>query len=126
MMLETQIDSEQSDYDHTLSLFLNELADHPTVIQFQAAESLLKNSTELYELEVEMKSLAKDAILYKKIGKEKAYQETIARSKVIEAQLNDEPILIDYLRKLTAVTELLQYLLQNLETQINEELHREN
>ena len=45
---------------------------------------------------------------------------------MIEAQLNDEPILIDYRRKLTAVTELLQYLLQNLETQINEELHREN
>ena len=126
MMLETQIDREQSDYEATLTLFLSELAKHPTVIDFQTAESLLKNSTELYTLEVEMKALAKDAILYKKIGKERAYQETIERSKVIEAQLNDEPILIDYRRKLTAVTELLQYLLQNLETQINEELYREN
>ena len=121
-----QIDSKQSDYEDTLALFLSELATHPKVIEFHTAESLLKNSEELYALEVEMKSLAKDAILYKKIGKERAYQETIARSKVIETQLNDEPILIDYQRKLTAVTELLQYFLQNLETQINEELHREN
>lgn len=120
------MDSEQSDYEQTLSLFLSELAAHPAVIEFQAAEDRLKHSDALYALEVEMKSLAKDAVLYKKIGKEKAYQETIARSKVIEAQLNDEPVLIDYRRKLTSANELLQYLLQNLETQINEELHREN
>ena len=120
------MDSEQSDYEQTLTLFLSELATHPTILQFQAAEARLKHSEALYALEVEMKSLAKDAVLYKKIGKERAYRETIARSKEIEVQLNDEPVLIDYRRKLTAANELLQYLLQNLETQINEERHREN
>lgn len=125
-MPESLKDSAQSEYEQTLALFLSELAKHPVVLQFQAAEDRLKHSEELYALEVEMKSLAKDAVLYKKIGKERAYQEMIARSKMIESQLNDEPVLIDYRRKLTAANALLQYLLQNLEIQINEELHREN
>ncbi|MGX7049470.1 YlbF family regulator [Pseudolactococcus piscium] len=125
-MPSNQTDRALSDYDLTVNSLLSKLAQHPTVIQFQAAESKLKATSALYALEVEMKALAKDAVLYKKIGKVKAYQETMARSKVVEAQLNNEPILIDYRRKMTAANELLQHLLQNLETQINEELHREN
>ncbi len=124
-MPSNQTDRALSDYDLTVNRLLSKLAQHPTVIQFQAAESKLKATSALYALEVEMKALAKDAVLYKKIGKVKAYQETMARSKVVEAQLNNEPILIDYRRKMTAANELLQHLLQNLETQINEELHRE-
>jgi cell fate (sporulation/competence/biofilm development) regulator YmcA (YheA/YmcA/DUF963 family) len=50
----------------------------------------------------------------------------MARSKVIESQLNDAPLIIDYRRKLVAANDLLQHLLQRLESQINEELYRDN
>ena len=85
----------------------------------------MKAAKALYALVVEMKDLAKQAVLFKKIDKVKAYQETMARSKVIESQLNDAPLIIDYRRKLVAANDLLQHLLQRLESQINEELYRD-
>ncbi|PCS12166.1 putative cytosolic protein [Lactococcus raffinolactis] len=85
----------------------------------------MKAAEDLYALEVEMKVLAKEAVLYKKIDKVKAYQETMARSKIIEAQLNESPLIMDYRRKLVVANDLLQHLLQTLESQINEELYRD-
>lgn len=112
-------------YEQAVARLLDKLAQHPTVIAFQAAQVRLKEAENLHALEVEMKELAKQATLYQKIDKPKAYQETTARSKAIEARLNDEPLIIDYRRKLSAVNDLLQHLLQTLEIQINEELYRE-
>ncbi|GAX47129.1 YlbF family regulator [Pseudolactococcus reticulitermitis] len=118
--------SSQTDYNQALAALLVQVSQHPVVLDFQAAEKRLKAAKELYALESEMKELAKQATLYQKIDKVKAYQETMARSKAIEAQLNDEPLIIDYRRKLVAANDLLQHLLQTLETQINEELYRDN
>ena len=49
----------------------------------------------------------------------------MARSKIIEAQLNESPLIMDYRRKLVVANDLLQHLLQTLESQINEELYRD-
>lgn len=113
-------------YEASVSALLTDLAQHPTILAFQEAERRLKTAKELYALEVEMKDLAKQAVLYQKIEKIKAYEATIAQSKMIEDKLNDEPVLIDYRRKMVAANELLQHLLQTLESYINEELYRED
>lgn len=125
-MPSNHIDDPIADYEQALAVLLTQVSQHPTILAFQAAEKRLKASKELYALEVEMKDLAKQAVLFKKIDKVKAYQETMARSKVIESELNDAPLIVDYRRKLVAANDLLQHLLQRLESQINEELYRDN
>ncbi|MDR1605973.1 MAG: YlbF family regulator [Streptococcaceae bacterium] len=116
----------QADYDTAVAALLSKLAQHPIVLEFQAAESRLKQAKSLYDMETEMKTMAQEAALYQKIDKYQAYQETMTRVKEIEAQLNQTPLIIDYRRKLVAANELLQHLLQTIETQINEELYREH
>ena len=100
-------DTQSAEYDQALAALLAQVSQHPAVLAFQAAEERLK------------------AVLYKKIDKVKAYQETMARSKIIEAQLNESPLIMDYRRKLVVANDLLQHLLQTLESQINEELYRD-
>ena len=114
-MLSNHTDDPSADYEQALAALLSQVSQHPTILAFQAAEKRLKAAKALYALEVEMKDLAKQAVLFKKIDKVKAYQETMARSKVIESQLNDAPLIIDYRRKLVAANDLLQHLLQRLE-----------
>lgn len=118
-------DTQSVAYDQALAALLTQVSQHPAVLAFQAAEKRLKAAEDLYALEVEMKDLAKEAVLFKQIDKVKAYQETMARSKVIEAQLNASPLIMDYRRKLVVANDLLQHLLQTLESQINEELYRD-
>ena len=118
-------DTQSAEYDQALAALLAQVSQHPAALAFQAAEERLKAAEDLYALEVEMKVLAKEAVLYKKIDKVKAYQETMARSKIIEAQLNESPLIMDYRRKLVVANDLLQHLLQTLESQINEELYRD-
>ena len=118
-------DTQSAEYDQALAALLAQVSQHPAVLAFQAAEERLKAAEDLYALEVEMKVLAKEAVLYKKIDKVKAYQETMARSKFFEAQLNESPLIMDYRRKLVVANDLLQHLLQTLESQINEELYRD-
>ena len=125
-MPSNHIDDPTADYEQALAALLTQVSQHPTILAFQAAEKRLKAAKELYALEVEMKDLAKQAVLFKKIDKVKAYQETMARSKVIESELNDAPLIVEYRRKLVAANDLLQHLLQRLESQINEELYRDN
>ena len=91
-------DTQSAEYDQALAALLAQVSQHPAVLAFQAAEERLKAAEDLYALEVEMKVLAKEAVLYKKIDKVKAYQETMARSKIIEAQLNESPLIMDYRR----------------------------
>ena len=126
-------DTQSAEYDQALAALLAQVSQHPAVLAFQAAEERLKAAEDLYAFEAfnneirvpEMKVLAKEAVLYKKIDKVKAYQETMARSKIIEAQLNESPLIMDYRRKLVVANDLLQHLLQTLESQINEELYRD-
>ncbi|GFH43352.1 hypothetical protein Hs30E_19030 [Lactococcus hodotermopsidis] len=113
-------------YEQAVTVLLDKLSNHPTIIKFQAAESRLKRAENLYALENDMKELAKQATLYKKIDKVNAYKITLERSKEIEQKLNDEPLIIDYRRKLAAANAVLQHVLENLEIQINEAIHGDN
>lgn len=126
MMPSNLTNATSPEYEKAVTALVTTLAQHPIILAFQAAEKRLKAAEALYALEVEMKDLAKQAVLYQKIEKIKAYEATLAQSKAIEAQLNAEPIVIDYRRKMLAANDLLQHLLQNIESQINEELYRDN
>ncbi|GFH40360.1 YlbF family regulator [Lactococcus insecticola] len=118
--------SPENQYEAAVSALKAKLAQHPDIIKFQKAERRLKAAKTLYDLETEMKDLSQDATLYKKINKKNAYKATMARAKEIELTLNEEPLIIDYRRRLVAANAVLQHVLENLETQINEELHYGN
>jgi cell fate (sporulation/competence/biofilm development) regulator YmcA (YheA/YmcA/DUF963 family) len=68
-MLSNHTDDPSADYEQALAALLSQVSQHPTILAFQAAEKRLKAAKALYALEVEMKDLAKQAVLFKKSTK---------------------------------------------------------
>lgn len=70
-----------------------------------------------------MKRYQQDALLFKKIDKEKAATVSASRAKELEDRLSHQPLLIDdYREKMQDASDVIQYITKRIEDQLNKEL----
>ncbi len=108
----------QKQLDHLASL----LVQHPNVISYQALEKEVKSLPQLQEQTIKMKAYQQEAVLYQKLEKFQAYESSSEAAILLEAELNQNPLVQAYRVKLQDTSDLLQYVTKSIEDKINEEL----
>ncbi|WEV45156.1 YlbF family regulator [Streptococcaceae bacterium ESL0687] len=109
-------------YEEALKELQNSLAELDYVRDFKELEGKIKENPVIWQKEKEMKDLQKEAVLFKKIEKNRAYEETLQRATEIEEDLNKDLLIRQYRAKLLDVSDLLDYISGELERKINEGL----
>lgn len=69
-----------------------------------------------------MKRYQQDALLFKKIDKEKAATVSASRAKELEDRLGHQPLIDDYREKIQDASDVIQYITKRIEDQLNKEL----
>ncbi len=69
-----------------------------------------------------MKRYQQDALLFKKIDKEKAATVSASRTKELEDRLSHQPLIDDYREKMQDASDVIQYITKRIEDQLNKEL----
>lgn len=69
-----------------------------------------------------MKRYQQDALLFKKIDKEKAATVSASRSKELEDRLSHQLLIDDYREKMQDASDVIQYITKRIEDQLNKEL----
>ncbi|WEV60647.1 YlbF family regulator [Streptococcaceae bacterium ESL0729] len=112
----------KEDYEAGLKELKASLAELDYVRDFKELENKVKENPAIWQMEKEMKDLQKEAVLFKKIEKDKAYAETLKRATEIEEDLNHDLLIRQYRARLLDVSDLLDYISGELERKINEGL----
>lgn len=108
--------------EKSLACLLEAMNQHSSVIDFKKAEELIKSHPEFSQKAFEMKKNQQDAILYEKIDKSQAFQESIKNATFLENDLNNNLLIEDYRQKMQDASDLIQYVTNLIEETINEEL----
>lgn len=91
-----------------------ELLQEDVIKEFKKYEALIKNDTKLNDLQTKLKALQKQ-IVRQKADKDDSVEETIQHYQDLESQLENYPILVNYLN----YKEEVDILLQNINNQLN-------
>lgn len=116
------MDSAQQDFQDAQDHLINLLKDHEAVLAFQEAQKGIEGVPELNHLAGQMKSYQQEAVLFQKIEKEKAKDQSAQQAEVIREELESLPIVQDYRQKMQDASDLVQYVTKSIEERINEAL----
>jgi len=94
------------------------------VQDFQKAEQRLREESDVFEQQSQMKALQKEAVLYQKIGKREAYRGTMREAAQIEKSLKNNLLVEDYQQKMQPVNALLEHITGEIEHQVNQNLQK--
>lgn len=111
-----------SNYEEAVLRLAEAVQHHESVQSFQKVEQKLKSYPELKHLVHKMKAHQQDAVLFKKIDKQKAEHEADKQALQIQKDLLELPIVQDYRSKMQDASDLIQYVTKRIEDRINEEL----
>ena len=92
------------------------------VQEFQKIEKNLLTDELIFRDYEKMKDLQKQAVLFKKIGKMQAFKESSQKAQKLEKKLKIDPLVAEYFQKMQDVSDLLQYLTDEIEQKFNEKL----
>lgn len=111
-----------SNYNQAVDKLLQAIQKHDSVREFQKAEEKIKTFSALDSLVDDIKAYQQAAVLYHKIDKFVAEKTAGKQADRLQKKLSALPIVQDYRDKMQDASDLLQYITDNLETKINEEL----
>lgn len=94
------------------------IAKHSVIADYQKIERQVLNNGHLTQLQDELKAVKKDIVTFQKIDKPKAAAAAKAKADQIEQALANDPLTIAYRQSLYEADEILEYITQRLETQL--------
>ncbi|MGT2907924.1 YlbF family regulator [Streptococcus dentiloxodontae] len=112
-------------FQESLDELLGLLKANETVLAYQAAEADIQKIPFLRDLARQMKAYQQEAVLFQKIEKAQAYEDSDQKAGLIQEELDQMPIVQDYRNKMQDASDLLQYVTKTLEAKINEELRHD-
>ncbi|AWN62481.1 YlbF family regulator [Streptococcus sobrinus] len=98
------------------------LAQHESVQAFQAVEAKVKAQPDLNHLAHDMKAYQQEAVLYEKLEKNRAADQSGQAADRLNQELSDLPLVQDYRVKMQDASDFLQYVTKTLEEKINKGL----
>lgn len=98
------------------------MAQHESVEAFQAVQAKVKAQPNLNHLAHDMKTYQQEAVLYEKLEKNRAADQSGQAADRLNQELSNLPLVQDYRSKMQDASDLLQYVTKSLEEKINEGL----
>lgn len=94
------------------------------VKNFRAVEKRINENAQIKEWTVELEQAQKDAVLYKRIDKKKAAEIADHTADQLNEKINNHPLVVSYRNQLKDVDDLLQYITQRIENEVNMEIEK--
>lgn len=101
------------------------LAEHESIQAFKEIETKVKNNQNLQKLEEKIKQAQKDAVNFAHYGKPEAEKQAIAEIEQATAEYDEHPLVIAYREKLLEANDLLHFVTDSIQKQINEAIEEE-
>ncbi|MGT2930093.1 YlbF family regulator [Streptococcus dentasini] len=98
------------------------LAQHESVQAFHAVQNKVEQLPELRKQAHAMKAYQQEAVLFEKLEKRRAANQSGQTADQLEQELAQLPLVQDYREKMQDASDLLQYVTSSIEEKINEEL----
>ncbi|QCI87315.1 hypothetical protein FE258_00065 [Vagococcus zengguangii] len=98
---------------------LAELAENPVIIDYKTIEEQAKNHPKLSELAEAIKFQQKQAVKFAHYGKPVAEQEAIKQADELMREFEDHPLVVTYRQRLIEANDLLQYVTNLIEKEVN-------
>lgn len=96
------------------------LADYPAIKEFQEIQKQAKQNPRLLALEEEIKQAQKEAVQFAHYGKPEAEKEAIRKIDALTQEYNQHPVVQLYRESLAQANELLQYVTQTIQRNVNQ------
>ncbi|MBA2795184.1 YlbF family regulator [Streptococcus porcinus] len=112
-------------YDNSLKQLLDTIEKHPSVQAYKQIDEQMKENPELTALAFEMKKNQQKAILFDKIEKKQAAEQSLTLAENLEENIIDQPLVTEYREKMQDASDLLQYITKTIEEKINKEVRND-
>lgn len=101
------------------------LAAHETIRSFKRIKEKIEKNQHLQELEEKIKTAQKEAVNFAHYGKPEAEKAAIAAANRYTAEFEEQPLVIAYREKLLEANDLLHFVTDSLQRQVNETIEEE-
>ncbi|MDR1567154.1 MAG: YlbF family regulator [Streptococcaceae bacterium] len=98
------------------------LSDFEEIVAFKAVAKKLEDNEQIKQWTAELERAQKDAVLYQRIDKKSAAKIANQKADELNEQINQHPLVISYRKELKDVNDLLHYIAEKLEFEINQSL----
>lgn len=120
---------ENFEIDESIQIELNQLLslieEHDIIQRYKMLEKKVQANKKLAELTEKIKTAQKEAVQFAHYDKPNAEQEAICQADRLTKEFNEQPLVIAYRQALSEANELLQYITEMIQSQINEEIEKE-
>lgn len=120
---------ENFEIDESIQIELNQLLslieEHDIIQRYKMLEKKVQANKKLAELTGKIKTAQKEAVQFAHYDKPNAEQEAICQADRLTKEFNEQPLVIAYRQALSEANELLQYIIEMIQSQINEEIEKE-
>lgn len=120
---------ENFEIDESIQIELNQLLslieEHDIIQRYKMLEKKVQANKKLAELTEKIKTAQKEAVQFAHYDKPNAEQEAICQADRLTKEFNEQPLVIAYRQALSEANELLQYIIEMIQSQINEEIEKE-
>lgn len=120
---------ENFEIDESIQIELNQLLslieENDIIQRYKRLEKKVQANKKLAELTEKIKTAQKEAVQFAHYDKPNAEQEAICQADRLTKEFNEQPLVIAYRQALSEANELLQYITEMIQSQINEEIEKE-
>ncbi|BAL62786.1 YlbF family regulator [Melissococcus plutonius] len=120
---------ENFEIDESIQIELNQLLslieENDIIQRYKRLEKKVQANKKLAELTEKIKTAQKEAVQFAHYDKPNAEQEAICQADRLTKEFNEQPLVIAYRQALSEANELLQYIIEMIQSQINEEIEKE-
>ncbi|HIY58946.1 MAG TPA: YlbF family regulator [Candidatus Tetragenococcus pullicola] len=108
-----------------LDKLLDLLGENEVIQEFKAIQQRASDNVHLQELEEQIKVAQKEAVQYAHYEKPEAEKQAIARINALTKEYDEHPLVIAYREKLWDANELLHYVTEKVQKQVNQAIEEE-
>lgn len=116
---------EEKELRTAVDRLLELLADHPVIKAYKEIEARVAENERLTAIEEQIKAAQKDAVNFAHYGKPEAEKAAIAQADELKRSYDQQPLVIAYRERLYEANDLVQYVTEAIQRQVNEELEED-
>lgn len=109
-----------------LDKLLTLLGENETIQDFKSIQERAQNNPHLQELEAQIKAAQKEAVQFAHYDKPEAEKQAVARIEALTKEYDSHPLVVSYREKLWDANELLHYVTDKLQKQVNQAIEEED
>lgn len=98
---------------------------HSTIQKYKELAERVANNQQLTELVEAIKDAQKDAVQYAHYGKPEAERAALAQADALTAEFEAHPLVLAYREQLKEANDLLQYITNRIQSEVNQGLEEE-